>query len=198
MPSLLCRSALITLLLAVPAAVWGQPLPALDTTLYQIHVLDVPNAAGVTGQGTLHDLNQAGQAVGGFTPQFPDHGLQELAIRVTVPPTAQFLVTCGPAYDWTVAQGINRHPAIVGWCRHRTTQAIDGFYQAESSKVTILRYPGASWTEANTVENTHRVLGDYLDPATGHVEGFVWKRSTEPLYPVLRARRRHHHSPGHQ
>jgi hypothetical protein len=167
--------SLVGLLIGVWAAPgWAQT--PIDLTADVIRTLNLPNAVGEYDTTQLADMNAQGWIVGGFG--FPIHGLPEGSFYLYPDGTAK-LFTCGPDVAWTQVRGVNRHPAMVGWCfvRGEDSTTVYGFYRSESGKMTALRVPGATLTEANDVNDSHVVVGHYLDSA-GRQHGFRWTRST--------------------
>lgn len=153
----------------------------VDISHEVLTILDVPTASGAYGHSILMDRNAGGFTVGGFAfLSTPD--LREGSFSVTLTPTGTQakLFYCGPEVLWTMVKAVNRHGAMVGWCYTRTSagvETVDGFYRSESAKVTRLRYPGARYTEATDVNDSHVVTCWYEDQA-GNIHGCRWTRST--------------------
>jgi probable HAF family extracellular repeat protein len=111
-------------------------------------------------------LNNRGQAAGYFQDA---QGQNHAWIRE---PRGAFLV---PPIPNSQATGINDHGVVVGFTQP-TTDTSNAFI-LRGDDLTILSYPGATFTQALGANNEGQVVGTYND-AKGNMHGFVYDHAT--------------------
>ena len=164
---------MLTALTLLPLTGATQTLPLVDYVVLDVHL---PDSQGTFGRVLLTDATDTGLFVGTFPQPLGDEPPQPTSILLSLTNGHPQIrtVQCHPDATWTHAQGINRHPAVVGTCVRGDTTT--GFYRSESGRITVLLPPGAETSAATGVNNSHQTVGLFRTAGSVRTQGFLWDR----------------------
>jgi uncharacterized membrane protein len=157
-------SLAIGLLLTITATALAQP----NWCGYTFTQIGVPNTRGDVSATSLNGISSQQWIIGGFRDSNPPQGylLKGGLFRETVNV---------PGSQSTIARDINDVGDVVGGTLIGSgpTAQWQAFYRDKDGHYTTFGVPGASLTDAWSISNDGRIVGEYRD-AAGQRHGFFW------------------------